>query len=71
MMNFLILFASVSMTVLASTLLKIGSRSVNFDGGLLSIAGGYLTSPGILAGFLSYAVAALLWVYCLSIFDLG
>ena len=71
MMNFLVLFASVSMTVLASTLLKIGSRSVNFDGGLLSIAVGYLTSPGILAGFLSYAVAALLWVYCLSIFDLG
>lgn len=71
MMNFLILFASVSMTVLASTLLKIGSRTVNFDGGLPAIAVGYLTSPGILAGFFSYAVAALLWVYCLSVFDLG
>ena len=70
-MNILILFASVTMTVLASTLLKIGSRAINFDGGLGSIAMGYLTSPGIIAGFFSYAVAALLWVYCLSVFDLS
>ncbi len=71
MINFLVLLGSVSMTVLASTLLKIGSRTVNFDGGLSAIMWGYLTSPGILAGFFSYAVAALLWVYCLSIFDLS
>ena len=70
-MNILILFASVTMTVLASTLLKIGSRAINFDGGLGSIAMGYMTSPGIIAGFFSYAVAALLWVYCLSVFDLS
>ena len=70
-MNFLLLFGSVAMTVVASTLLKIGSRTINFDGGLMSIAMGYMTSPGILAGFLSYAVAAVLWVYCLSVFDLS
>ena len=71
MMNFFILFSSVTMTVVASTLLKIGSRTVNFDGGPLSIGMGYMTSPGIIAGFFSYAVAALLWVYCLSVFDLS
>ena len=70
-MNILILFASVTMTVLASTLLKIGSRAINFDGGFGSIAMGYMTSPGIIAGFFSYAVAALVWVYCLSVFDLS
>ncbi|MHC1761125.1 MAG: hypothetical protein AB9917_16780 [Negativicutes bacterium] len=70
-MNILILFTSVTMTVLASTLLKLGSRTINFDGGFGSIATGYMTSPGILAGFFSYAVAALLWVYCLSVFDLS
>ncbi|HWR29113.1 MAG TPA: hypothetical protein VN631_04695 [Negativicutes bacterium] len=71
MKNFLILFSSVSMTVLASVLLKIGSRAINFDGSPLTIGMGYMTSPGILAGFFSYAVAALLWVYCLSVFDLS
>ena len=71
MMKLMLLFGSVSMTVLASTLLKIGSRTINFDGGLWTIAMGYLTSPGVIAGFLSYAVAAVLWVYCLSVFDLG
>ena len=71
MMKLLLLFGSVSMTVLASTLLKIGSRTINFDGGLMAIAQGYMTSPGVLAGFFSYAVAAVLWVYCLSVFDLG
>jgi drug/metabolite transporter (DMT)-like permease len=70
-MNMLILFGSVTMTVVASALLKLGSRGINFDGGFASIATGYLTSPGILAGFFSYAVAALLWVYCLSVFDLS
>ena len=71
MMKLMLLFGSVSMTVLASTLLKIGSRTINFDGGLWAIAMGYMTSPGVLAGFFSYAVAAVLWVYCLSVFDLG
>lgn len=71
MMNFLLLFGSVTMTVVASTLLKIGSRTINFDGGVLSIAMDYATSPGIVAGFFSYAIAAVLWVYCLSIFDLS
>ena len=70
-MNLMILFGSVTMTVVASALLKIGSKTVNFEGGLWSIALGYMTSPGILAGFFSYAVAALLWVYCLSVFDLS
>ena len=71
MMKLMLLFGSVSMTVLASTLLKLGSRTINFDGGLCTIAVGYMTSPGVLAGFFSYAVAAVLWVYCLSVFDLG
>ena len=71
MMKLMLLFGSVSMTVLASTLLKIGSRTINFDGGLWTIAMGYLTSPGVIVGFLSYGVAAVLWVYCLSVFDLG
>ena len=70
-MKLMILFGSVTMTVVASALLKIGSRTVNFDGGAWSIATGYMTTPGILAGFFSYAVAALLWVYCLSVFDLS
>ena len=70
-MNFLLLFGSVAMTVVASTLLKIGSRSIQFDGSLTTIAVGYISSPGVLAGFFSYAVAAVLWVYCLSIFDLS
>ncbi len=65
------LFASVSMTVVASTLLKIGSRAVNFDGAILSILLGYMSSPLIIAGFASYAVGAVLWVYCLSKFDLS
>lgn len=65
------LFGSVTLTVLASTLLKIGSRSVNFEGPLWTIALGYLTSPVIIAGFAVYAMAALVWVYCLSAFDLS
>ncbi|SDF29765.1 EamA family transporter [Sporolituus thermophilus] len=71
MISYLMLFASVTMTVVASTLLKIGSRTVNFDGGLFSIAMGYMTSPVIVLGFASYALAAILWVYCLSVFDLS
>ena len=71
MMKFLLLFGSVTMTVIASTLIKIGSRSIQFDGGLMAIAMGYLSSPGVIAGFFSYAVAAVLWVYCLSAFDLS
>lgn len=71
MIKHLMLFGSVTMTVVASTLLKIGSRSVNFEGGLSVIAMSYITSPTILLGFCSYALAALLWVYCLSVFDLS
>ncbi|KYZ77431.1 hypothetical protein AXX12_04785 [Anaerosporomusa subterranea] len=71
MINYLLLFGSVTMTVVASTLLKIGSRTVDFDGGLLAIALGYVSTPTIIAGFASYALAAVLWVYCLSQFDLS
>ncbi|MFK7693364.1 EamA family transporter [Paenibacillus sp. HJGM_3] len=59
------------MTVAGSTLLKLGSRSVAFEGSLLSIVLGYLTSPVILAGFVTYGLAAFLWVYCLSQFELS
>lgn len=59
------------MTVAASTLLKLGSRTVNFEGGIWAIALGYLTSPVIVAGFAIYALAAFLWIYCLSQFDLS
>ncbi|WP_131014665.1 hypothetical protein [Paenibacillus thalictri] len=65
------LFASVSMTVLAQTLLKLGGRSIQFDGGLLSIVMSYISSPLIVAGFAAYALAAVIWVYCLSAFDLS
>ena len=71
MINLLILFGSVTMTVVASTLLKIGSRTIDFSGGWTAIASGYMTSPGVIAGFASYAIAAVLWVYCLSVFDLS
>lgn len=59
------------MTVAAQTLLKLGSRTVNFEGGMLSILLGYMTSPLIIAGFAAYALAAVIWVYCLSAFDLS
>ena len=71
MIKYLILFGSVSMTVVASTLLKIGGRTVDFGGGLLGTVLAYMTSPMIVAGFATYALAALLWVYCLSVFDLS
>ena len=71
MMKYMLLLSSVSMTVLASTLLKIGGRAVNFEGGLVSILLAYLTSVTIVAGFATYAVAAVLWVYCLSKFYLS
>ncbi len=71
MIKYLMLIASVAMTVAASTLLKLGSAAVDFDGGLGTIFKGYLSSPLIVAGFASYAVAALLWVYCLAKFELG
>lgn len=71
MIKYIMLLSSVSLTVLASTLLKIGGRTINFDGGLWNIAAGYLLSPIILLGFASYAVAAILWVYCLSAFELS
>lgn len=59
------------MTVAASTLLKIGSRALSFDSGLLSILLGYMSSPLIVLGFVLYALAAFLWIYCLSQFDLS
>lgn len=71
MIKYLILLSSVSITVLASTLLKIGGRSINFGGGLPELLLGYATSPVIIAGFAAYALAAVLWVYCLSVFDLS
>ena len=69
--KYLILFSSVSLTVLASTLLKIGSRGISFDGGLWETVMAYAASPLIVLGFVSYAAAALLWVYCLAAFDLS
>ena len=71
MIKHIMLFGSVTMTVLASTLLKIGSRSLSFEGGMVAVLLSYLTSPAIVLGFVSYALAALLWVYCLSVFDLS
>lgn len=59
------------MTVVASTLLKMGSKTVNFEGSMIGIILAYLLSPLIVAGFASYAIAAVLWVYCLSEFDLS
>ncbi len=59
------------MTVVASTLLKMGSKTVNFEGSMAGIILAYLLSPLIIAGFASYAIAAVLWVYCLSEFDLS
>lgn len=71
MIKYLMLFGSVSMTVVASTLLKMGSKTVNFEGSMAGIILAYLLSPLIIAGFASYAIAAVLWVYCLSEFDLS
>jgi drug/metabolite transporter (DMT)-like permease len=65
------LFGSMTMTVVGSTLLKLGSKNVNFEGAILSILMSYLSSPVIVAGFAIYAFAAILWVYCLSQFDLS
>jgi len=71
MIKYIMLFGSVTMTVIAQTLLKIGGRSVQFDSGLLSILIGYISSPIIVLGFAMYALAAFLWIYCLSQFDLS
>jgi drug/metabolite transporter (DMT)-like permease len=59
------------MTVAGSTLLKIGSRSISFESTLFGILLSYMTSPVLLAGFVTYALAAFLWVYCLSQFELS
>ncbi|MDF2670464.1 MAG: hypothetical protein K0R67_2770 [Paenibacillus sp.] len=60
------------MTVAGSTLLKIGSRSISFESTtLFRILLSYMTSPVLLAGFVVYALAAFLWVYCLSQFELS
>ena len=71
MIKYFVLLASVAMTVAASTLLKLVSAAVDFDGGFGAIFKGFIASPLIVAGFASYALAALLWVYCLANFDLG
>ena len=71
MMKYLVLLASVTMAVAGSTLLKIGGKTINFEGGLLGIMMGYMTSVTIIIGFATYALAALLWVYCLANFDLS
>jgi drug/metabolite transporter (DMT)-like permease len=65
------LFGSMTMTVAANSVLKFGSKSLNFEGSFLNIVLGYMTSPVIIAGFTLYALAAVLWVYCLSVFDLS
>ncbi|ULL13487.1 hypothetical protein DVH26_02835 [Paenibacillus sp. H1-7] len=70
-LKYIMLFGSVTMTVAAQTLLKIGGRSVQFDNGLMAILIGYLTSPIIVLGFALYALAAFVWIYCLSQFDLS
>lgn len=59
------------MTVAGSALLKLGSRTVQFEGTLLTILLGYVSSPMIVMGFFIYALAAFLWIYCLSQFDLS
>lgn len=71
MIKYLSLFTSVSMTVLASTLLKLGGKGIVFDAGIFNIIKSFATSPYIVGGFLAYTLAALLWVYCLSSFDLS
>lgn len=71
MINFVLLFTSISLAVVASTLLKLGGRSVDFGAGLTTVAAGFVTSPAIVAGFACYALAAVLWVYCLAVFDLS
>jgi drug/metabolite transporter (DMT)-like permease len=52
-------------------LLKIGSKTVNFEGSLWVIALSYLTTPALLAGFAAYALGAFLWIFCLAKFDLS
>ncbi|MFB9756650.1 EamA family transporter [Paenibacillus hodogayensis] len=59
------------MTVTGSTLLKLGSRGIHFEGAVWGILLSYMTSPALLAGFAAYALGAILWVYCLSQFDLS
>jgi drug/metabolite transporter (DMT)-like permease len=69
--KFWFLAINIIMTVAGSTLLKLGSRSVNFEGSVGTIILGFVTSPVIIAGFAVYAIAAVLWVYCLSQFELS
>ena len=71
MIKYIALFTSVSMTVLASTLLKLGGSGIAFDAGLFNIIKSFATSPYIVGGFLAYTLAALLWVYCLANFALS
>lgn len=71
MINFLLLIASTAMAALAGTLMKLGGQSLTFDAGVIGILKGYMLSPLIMAGFVSYFLGALLWIYCLSQFDLS
>lgn len=65
------LISSVSLSVAASTLLKIGGRNINFDQTIVQIMISYVSSPLIVIGFAVYALAAVLWIYCLAQFDLS
>ena len=71
MIKYIALFTSVSMTVLASTLLKLGGKGIAFDAGVFNILKAFATSPYIVGGFMAYTLAALLWVYCLANFALS
>ncbi|TVY10081.1 hypothetical protein [Paenibacillus cremeus] len=71
MIKYLMLFGSLSLTVVANTLLKMASKSLSFEGGIVSVLLGYLSSQLIIGGFAAYALAAVVWVYCLSAFDLS
>lgn len=69
-MKYLALLVSVTLTVLAQTLMKIGGTSAGVQKeGILQIAIAYATSPLIVLGFGISAVAAFLWTYALSKLD--
>ncbi len=60
------------MSVCAQTLLKFGSSSIaEQKGGLVNLVLSCIKSPMLIFGFGIYAVAAFLWAYSLSRFDLS
>lgn len=64
------MFASVLMTVVAQTLMKLGGSSSRAAGeGLVNLIIAYIRSPFVVAGFGLSAIAALMWTYALSRFD--